>query len=206
MAEQGTWPSIKSHGLLSTSALLDLYGINGEERRRIETCRRAESVTIRHHKYGSAVIRDQKPMSDSALLKCLDGMTPTQWYRLLNKRVFFWVTPERALGLLSARAYRDHQHTVLTIDTAKLLDHHLKRVTLSPINSGSTVYKPQPRGRDTFSTLAKYPFDEWQEKRRSAIKAVVELAVDYDVPNIDELVLRVERRKQARVLEVIYEA
>jgi hypothetical protein len=51
---------------------------------------RPESVTITHPAYGSAVIRDQKPMRDSALLKCLDkGLTPADWYRTLNRRVFF---------------------------------------------------------------------------------------------------------------------
>ena len=33
MAEYGTWESIKKHGLLSTSALLDLFQKSGEERR-----------------------------------------------------------------------------------------------------------------------------------------------------------------------------
>ena len=32
MAECGSWPSIRRHGLLSTSALLDLYGVQGAER------------------------------------------------------------------------------------------------------------------------------------------------------------------------------
>jgi hypothetical protein len=205
MAELGTWPSIKAHGLLSTSALLDLYGVNGEERRLIESCRRPESVTIRHDKYGPAVIRDQKPMSDSALRKCLRGMTPIEWYRLLNAKVFFWLTPERVLGLLSARAYRDREHTVLVVDTAELLRLHHERVALSPINSGSTVYNPQPRGATTFQALEVYPFERWRKKRGSATKAVAELAVDYRVPNIDGLVLRVERRKRSRLLEVLYE-
>lgn len=205
MAEVGTWPSIKAHGLLSTSALLDLYGVNGEERRLIESCRRPESVTIRHDKYGPAVIRDQKPMSDSALRKCLRGMTPTEWYRLLNTKVFFWLTPERVRGLLSARAYRDREHTVLVVDTAELLELHQERVALSPINSGSTVYNPQPRGASTFQALEAYPFEGWRKKRRSATKAVAELAVDYRVPNVGGLVLRVERRKKSRLLEVLYE-
>lgn len=204
MAELGTWPSIRTHGLLSTSALLDLYGVNGDQRRQIESCRRPDSVTIRHAKLGQAVIRDQKPMSDGALQKCLQGMTPTEWYRLLNTKVFFWLTAERVLGLLSARAYRDREHTVLTIDTAKLLKVHHERVTLSPINSGSTVYNPQPRGPNTFQSLRNYAFEEWQQKRRSATKAVAELAVEYSVPDIREFVLRVERRKQSRILEVMY--
>src|SRR5262249_40369294 len=32
MAEPGSWPAIRDHGLLSTSALLDRYGIMGEAR------------------------------------------------------------------------------------------------------------------------------------------------------------------------------
>jgi len=36
MAEKGTWPSIKKHGLLSTSAVLDLHQCDGDERRVLE--------------------------------------------------------------------------------------------------------------------------------------------------------------------------
>ena len=32
MAEDGSFKSIRKNGLLSTTALLDLYGISGEER------------------------------------------------------------------------------------------------------------------------------------------------------------------------------
>lgn len=205
MAEAGTWPSIRASGLLSTSALLDLYGIGGEERSRIESCHRSECVTIHHDIYGPAIIRDQKPMSEKALRKCLKEMTPAQWYRLLNGKVFFWLTAERVTRLLSARAYRDREHTVLTIDTARLLQNHQRDVTLSPINSGSTVYKPQPRGADTFQTLVDYPFDVWR-KKRGRTTAIAELAVTHEVRDIREMVLRVERRKKSRVLEVIHES
>lgn len=182
-----------------------MYEINGEERRRIESCRRPESVTIRHVKYGPAVIRDQKPMSETALRKCLKGMTPSEWYRLLNGKVFFWLTPERVGRLLSARAYRGREHTVITIDTGKLLERHRADVTLSPINSGSTVYNPQPRNATTFQTLSDYPFDAWRKKRGAATKAIAELAVNYAAPTISEAVVRVERRREARILEVLYQ-
>ena len=52
MAEKGTWPSIKKRGLLSTTALLDLYGIKGKEREKIESLRRPDSVRIKHEEYG----------------------------------------------------------------------------------------------------------------------------------------------------------
>jgi hypothetical protein len=123
---------------------------------------------------------------------------------VLNGKVFFWLSAERVTRLLSARAYRDREHTVLTIDTARLLQNHEREVTLSPINSGSTVYNPQPRDADTFQTLANYPFDVWR-KKRGRTTAIAELAVRREVRDIREMVVRVERRKKSRVLEINYE-
>ncbi len=64
MAERGSWPSIQRHGLLSTSGLLDLYGISGAEREAIEARRRPTNVEIQRASLGRAVVRDQKPMDD----------------------------------------------------------------------------------------------------------------------------------------------
>ena len=195
MAERGTWPSIRERGLLSTSALLDLFEVKGKDRDAIESCRRPECVHLSHPTHGTAVIRDQKPMSDSALRKCLIGMAPDQWYETLNRRVFFWLCQKRLMSLLCARAYRGKEHCVLTVDTRRLVEAHLSRVTLSPINSGSTVYRPQPRGPGTFLSLEMYPFDLWRAKR-GVRAAVVELAVDYAVPNICTFVVDVAHMKE----------
>ena len=94
MAEANTWTSIRTRGLLSTSALLDAFEINADDRYKIESCRRPECVTISHQKLGAAVIREQKPMSDAALRKCLRNMTPGQWYETLNRKVFFSAEPQ----------------------------------------------------------------------------------------------------------------
>lgn len=143
-------------------------------------------------------------MSDAALRKCLQNMNPQQWYETLNSKVFFWLSRERLLGLLSARAYRNRKHCILTLDTSRMVERHLAHITLSPINSGSTVYNPQPRSAQTFLPIASYPFDHWLKKRRSRTKAVVELAVDYAVPDIADLVLRVEHMQGANRLETIW--
>jgi hypothetical protein len=206
MAEAGTWPGIRKQGLLSTTALLDVFGINGEERFKIESCQRPQCVSISHSSLGVAVIRDQKPMSDSALKKCLQNMEPQEWYETLNRRGFFWLTRERLLNLLSARAYRNREHCVLTLDTARMVERHHCRITLSPINSGCTVPNPQPRGHQTFLPIASYPFDDWVTKRRNSRQAVVELAVDYSVPDIEALVVRVDRMKSGEILDTIWPA
>ena len=205
MAEAGSWDGIRQHGLLSASALLDLFDVVGKMRVDLEQRRRPECVTITHAKHGSAVIRDQKPMDDRGLERALrDGLTPQDWYALLNGRVFFWVSEERLARLLGARAYRLRRQTVLTVDTAGLLKQHVGRVTLSPINSGCTKPYPQPRGRDTFLPLPAYPFAAWQRKRGRG-DAVVELAVDYSVPDVVDFVLKVEERENLRPHKVLWE-
>jgi hypothetical protein len=182
MAEDGSWESIRRHGLLSTSALLDRFEIEGEERYAIESVRRPEITSVQHPEQGTALIRDNKSMQEKSLERCLVGMTPREWYEHLNRRVFFWVEWKRLLKLLGARAYKDRPHLVLEVDTAKLLDQHTERVRISPINSGATfAMNPAPRGPDTFRHIADHPED----------KPIVELTVDYAIPDIADFVFSV---------------
>ncbi len=203
MADVTSWPSISKHGLLSTTALLDLFEINGNQRQAIESCHRPLSVEITHPKHGTAVIRDQIPMRESALRKCLQGCSPQQWYEFLNRKVFFWVTEERVQTLLKARAYRSNDHLVITVNSSQLLAQHGERTLLSPINSGSTIYRPVQRSLSTFKTLVEYPYAE-RRKLRGTAHAIAETAIDYSVPNLTAFVERVERRRGDRVLETIY--
>jgi hypothetical protein len=154
MAEDGSWDSISKRGLLSTSALLDLYAIEGRQRRAIESQHRPQSIKISRPGLPDAIVRDQKPMSDGALKKCLiEGIKPSEWYEILNAKVFFWLSRERLRRLLGARAYRRYPQTVLTLNTESLVRAHRENVLLSPINSGSAIMNPQPRGRDLIHPL-----------------------------------------------------
>jgi hypothetical protein len=131
-------------------------------------------------------------------------MSAEQWYRLLNGYVFFWPTEARLTTLLNARAYRGREHDVITIDTRRLLQRHSDAIVLSPINSGSTIYQPPRRGRETFRTVADYPYEE-HRRRRGRAGAIAELAVLHSVPNIEELATRVVRRQGDRVSAVLFE-
>jgi hypothetical protein len=191
MAEADAWEGIQRHGLLSTTALLDLFEVEGAARREVESYHRPASVTLRHPVHGMAVVRDQKPMDDNGLTRALiDGTTPQEWYELLNRHVFFWLRKERLERLLTARAYRDRTHAVLTLRTEGLVSRHAERIRLSPINSGATKPMPAPRGRATFSAIEEYAFDVWRAKRGQR-DAVVELAVEYSVPDAKDLVVEV---------------
>ena len=184
MAEAGSWASIQQNGLLSTSALLDLFEVTGRERLTIESQWRSRSMTIAHRLHGTAVIRDQKPMPPESLERVLVNTTPKEWYEFLNGKSFFWVTQERLNRLLGAKHYRESLHDVLTVDTALLVKRHLGRITLSPINSGVSAFGPAyQRDPGTFKPIQSYPITQ--------LGRVVELVVDNHVHDVAELTISV---------------
>jgi hypothetical protein len=168
--------------------------VNGAERQALEAARRPRSATLEHPEHGTAVVRDQIPLNPTILARCLVGMTPGEWCQTLNRRVFFWLTEERLSRLLAARAYRDRPHDVLTVDTASLVAAHESEITLAHLNTGTTVFRAPERGPDTFQPIATYG-------RRD----VVELAVDYSVPDIAAHTLRVESRQGADVIAALWQ-
>jgi hypothetical protein len=206
MAHEDAWDGIQRHGLLSTTALLDLFEIQNPERAKIRSKRRPESVLIEHKIHGKAVIRDNKPLDDEGLLRCLADFSPEEWYQMLNDRVFFWLSEQRLITLLSARAYRRNQHCVITIGTSRFVRDYQDRIWLSPMNSGNTKPIPHPRGANTFQRIKDYSFNDWRARRGSATKAIAELAVDYAVPDILQYVEEVTIRDHRGISSIIYRA
>ena len=204
MAEDGTWPSIQAHGLLSTQALVDLFGPEPDARTEILQQVRSRSITLRDPALGSVVVRDQKPLK--FLTECLlPGTSPQQFLDALNGRVVFWLTRERLLKLLGAKLYREKQHTILQVDTARLMAQYGDTVELAPYNTGSMhVPSAPPRGPNVFVPIDSYPYDTWRAKRGKNADAVVELTVPYSVPNIEELTSRVEIWKGGEAVEIIF--
>lgn len=203
MAADGSWPSIERHGLLSSAALVEAWEVAEPGiRSSLLEQRREESRVIEHPVHGAAVIRDQKPMHEPSLAEALDGMTASEWYGVLNARVFFFLQRERMLGLLSATSYKKHAHTVLTIDTASLVAAHEGEIELCAINSGfAQRHNKVRRGRETFQAIGDYqhPVREVASKRGD----VKELCVLGGVRGIREHVVRVERMRGGEVIERI---
>ena len=194
MAEQGSWDSIQRHGLLSTTALLDLFEKSGCERMRLESEWRPRSVSIEHEEHGTAVIRDQRPMPPDALKAVLKDATPSEWYKLINRKTFFWPTQERLRRLLNAQLYRGRAHDVIIVDTRALVELHQDDITLSRINSGFALFRRGRRGSNTFKSIKEYQHKE-----------VVEVAVEYLVPNIADLAVSVEQWKGSALQEVVWQ-
>lgn len=166
VTEPGAWECIKKNGLLSTSCLLDLFDVKGVKRETIETKRRPTAVVLNHLRHGQVILNDNVPLSEQALAKCLDdGLTPSEWIRILNARVFFWSSKENLSRLLNARLNRKRQREVMVVDTLSLAKVHGDRMELCPINSGATLRKPARRGLSTFTPLLSYNFNDWSRLR-----------------------------------------
>lgn len=205
MAEPDSWPMIAQIGLLSTQQLVAECDLPAAEATRILRTRRKTSARLHHPRVGPVTIRDQNPLREGNLIASLTDMTVEQWLAVLNDRVFFWLHPARLDRLLSAKLYRNQSHDVLVLNTRDLLDRHLDRVRITAMNTGATIFpNASPRGSDTFLRVEDFPFA--QRRRRHPLKnAAVELAVIGGVPDVADLVHRVERRQGDRVLEEIFQ-
>ena len=188
MAEDGSWPNIQRHGLLSTTAILDKWEIRGNERKRLESQLRPGIVTLHHENYGDAKLRDQKAMKPDLLSKSLPtSISIEDWCMYINGRVFFWADWIGLKMLLSAKSYFNKPHVVITVDTVRLVNSYREKITLSDMNTGSTFPrrgKTEPERRDfnTFRKIADYN-SGW----------VTELAVDYGITDVSNFVLSVKR-------------
>ena len=197
LAEEANFISIQRHGLLSANALLDLAGIHGAQRIKLEQHQRPVHLSLPNGTY----LRDQKPMPPQALARCLIGMQPADWYRLINSKVFFWLDPQRMDR--QRRACGSRQQVVMVVDTKRLLDRYAKMASLSPINSGNARRKPAVRGRSTFVPYALWLESGWNDEAaglgtspRPQSHRPVELTVDGAVPNIMDFVIRLHRLGQ----------
>jgi hypothetical protein len=192
LAEESNWPSIQRHGLLSATRLLRAAGLTGAERRRLERAQRPD-----HTELPSGVhIRDQRPMPADALARCLSGMSPAEWYAMVNARVFFWFDPERMNRQRAACGLRPQ--VVLVVDAPALSAAHADRVALTPINTGNARRRPARRGAATFVPLSAWQHSGWAGEAeglgirpRQNSHRPVELTVRDAVPDIMRFVVQV---------------
>jgi hypothetical protein len=194
MAEDGSWPSIERHGLLSAEGLVDAWEVPAQRKARLLGEVRPDSQVIEHPVMGVATVRDQAPIVSEALERLVVGMTAQEWLGLLNERSFFFLQRKRLSGLLNARSYRGRPHTVITFDTAALVDRYEASIELCRINSGFVQrHSVTPRSRDLFLPIADYPHPLRDEAWGGKAYDVAELCVVGGVGDVSGLVTRVER-------------
>jgi hypothetical protein len=66
-----------------------------------------------------------------------------------------------------------------------------------------------PRGLESFLSPRDYPFEENRRKKGGRRKAIVELTVEYSVPDIVDFTIRATHREfengASRIVEVVHE-
>jgi hypothetical protein len=173
----GSWEAIRAHGLWTAKQIVSTARCDQETTEQVLTTRRLHAVGLTHPVLGAVRLRDQAPLRLDVLARSLTDLSVEQWLALLSNRVFFWLHLSRVETLLSGRRNREHEHDVITVDTASLISAHRDRIRLSPINSGAALYpNAAHRGSDTFRTIADYPFAQ-RRRTRPPSTAIAELAV-----------------------------
>lgn len=159
MSEATNWPLIERFGLLCTSRLLDLAGIMRRQRAELESSQRTRSVMLPN----GAMIRDQLPLPPAALARCLrGGLTPRDWYRELNRRVFFWFDPARLNRQRIACAASSQ--IVIVVDALAMMERHGAHAALTAFNTGNARRKPAARGRASFVPYAQWMSSRWRSE------------------------------------------
>ncbi len=123
-----------------------------------------------------------------SLETCLSpDLQPRDWYKLINGKIFFWATKERLRWFLGAQEYKNSPHIVIKVDTSVLLNHYANHIRLTNLNTGSTIsrkpYHPRKRGLESFQRIENF----------SPFSKVVELAIDYGIPDIMSHTISVTR-------------
>jgi hypothetical protein len=193
LVEATNWTSVQRHGLLCAQELLRLSGLSPAARKQLATTQRRRHTTLSDQ----VAIRDQMPMPPDALKKCLIGMTPAQWYSLLNGMVFFWCDRARLNRQLGACGERPQ--IVLTLDTKRLLARYGHCAAVTPINTGNARRHPALRGRATFVPYMSWLASGWRSeakalslRERPSSHAPVELTVTDAVRDVAEFITNLE--------------
>jgi hypothetical protein len=107
-------------------------------------------------------IRDQQPISEKALSKCLThNWICADFYEHLNNRVFMWPNLDRLWRHFNR--YKNENPIILRFDTFSILQKN-KNAKFCRLNSGATRAnsflggKPPARGIDTFQSAEEYTF------------------------------------------------
>jgi Family of unknown function (DUF7002) len=191
IADAENWPSIQRSGLHSTKVLIERARLNGADA--------AEFVGYRSRgmRLPSGVrIRDQRPMPPAALERCLDpGLSPAQWYRLVNSKVYFWLDADRVTRHLGACGARPQ--LVITVDLHRMLVRHGEHAFLTPFNVGNARRRPASRGTRTFVPLEAWLATRWRAEARPACGVrprshrPAEVAIEGSVEDLASFIVKV---------------
>ena len=157
LLDERNWPSVQKQGLLSAQRLLEN---SKEDSTELLRAHRPAAVRLS----SGAWLRDQRPMPPAVLARYLaDGVTPADWFALLNSKVFFWIDPERLNR--QRLACGEARQIVLVVDAARLLEKYATRARVTPINTGNALRAAARRNLSTFVPYDAWVASAWQHER-----------------------------------------
>lgn len=191
VTDRAAWPMIERHGLLTTDQIAERFVSDPAERERLRTERRTDFVVVHDGPDGRVTVNDNLPLHYGPLAgKLDDGLSPPEWLRILNGRVYFWPDMERGAGFLRAGRRGGREKLLLVFDTRSLAAACEGRLDLAPFNTGSAIRVPARRGRATFTPAGAVGWDEWR-RLRGRLDRVAEVSVRGGVPDaLDHLIER----------------
>ena len=153
------WESIQEHGLRSATWLVRARSLDEERATALLTAPReaVEVIGDPADPLGHATLRDQKPLTLSKLERLVEGITPENYIRLINDRVYFYM---KAADVERVRGVRDAEgapQLLLTLDSRRLLADYQGSVRVAKINTGATIGMQGRRGPRTWLAIDKFP-------------------------------------------------
>jgi hypothetical protein len=126
---------IRARGLMTTADIVARWDVPAGESDRLLAQRRPLPVTLSHPEYGTIVINDNAPLSEKKLADVLDdGLTPADWLRKLNERVFFFADERPLRSLLDAKLNASRPKAIIEIDTRGLAEAYGAAMEIAPID------------------------------------------------------------------------
>jgi len=182
LVDASNWVSVQNYGLMSAQRLMEACGAiecDAPRRHRPASRRLASGV----------LIRDQRPMPPKALISCLrNGLTPQDWYELLNSKIFFWLDPRRLNR--QRLACEASPQVVLVVNASRLLMKYQGFASVTPINTGNALRSAAPRNLTTFVPYQRWLVDGWAHENipdarpRPRRHRPVELTISEAIPDI----------------------
>jgi hypothetical protein len=161
----GGWHGIQSHGLLRT---IDVAPLGCEELRPEVTRVEAPDglhITLRNQ------LRSRIDPTPS-----LDGVTPSEWWRLVNSRVYFFCRQSHADELVESCLRQNLVQEVIKLRTRSALEFVADNVEVTTVNVGVFPRTKGPsRGPNNFVPLGEYPVADAAKIREITVAARVPL-------------------------------
>lgn len=133
---------------------------------------RPEPQVVQWDHGGAIVLRDQvRSRTDPPA--SLDGVSPSQWWRLINGRVYFFPREADAERLVTAYLSKRRPQEVIKFRTTPALEDVATSVEVATVNAGVFPRHSGPsRGQATFVPLGQFPHTQVSAMEITVIERV----------------------------------